>query len=329
MQIYGIDLSKDKFDVNYLSDLDQEVRKVIPNTMAGINKFLSTLPCDAVLVAEYTGVYGDLLLFMANAGNHTICMVPGYELLHSMGLVRGKSDPIDSRRIREYGQRHQDKLRPTAFDDEDLYELKELYALRRQLVEQNKQLKTTAQAEKSKPYCSVACHRMRLETMGELESRIDKIEQEMMGIISRHEELNKSYEIITSVNGIGFVTAMMLIIKTRNFRKINNARQFAAYAGVAPYPKSTGKSDYGSRISDIGDKEAKTLLYICARSASVHNKELSLYYIRRCKIDFKNHFYTLNCIANKLLKIIFKLVSDGTVYDQNYIRRDPRVNISH
>ena len=66
MQIYGIDLASEKFDVSY-SDADGNARHtVVRNNRTQIEKFLSQLPSDCRLVAEHTGVYGDLLLKLAD-----------------------------------------------------------------------------------------------------------------------------------------------------------------------------------------------------------------------------------------------------------------------
>ena len=67
MQIYGIDLAKEKFDVSFFDLKSKKVsnqtsHKVVKNNLKSIGRFLETLPSDAVLVAEHTGVYGDTLL---------------------------------------------------------------------------------------------------------------------------------------------------------------------------------------------------------------------------------------------------------------------------
>lgn len=69
MQIYGIDLAKEKFDVSFLrlsskSNVVTPVHHVVRNTENGIKAFLKGLPSDSVLVAEHTGVYGERLLKM-------------------------------------------------------------------------------------------------------------------------------------------------------------------------------------------------------------------------------------------------------------------------
>ena len=67
MQIYGIDLAKEKFDVSFFDLTSKKVsnqpsHKVVTNNLKGIGKFFKSLLSDAVLVAEHTGVYGDTLL---------------------------------------------------------------------------------------------------------------------------------------------------------------------------------------------------------------------------------------------------------------------------
>ena len=69
VQIYGIDLGMSSFDVSFLSE-SGSVRHLsgVKNTVHGISKFLLSLPSSAVLCAEHTGVYGDLLLRLCTLG---------------------------------------------------------------------------------------------------------------------------------------------------------------------------------------------------------------------------------------------------------------------
>jgi hypothetical protein len=57
--------------------------------------------------------------------NIPIALVPGYTIKHSLGLLKGKSDPLDARRIREYGERFTDKLVFSEYDKESIVELKQ------------------------------------------------------------------------------------------------------------------------------------------------------------------------------------------------------------
>ena len=93
------------------------------NGVVSISKFLSTVPKDALLCAEHTGVYGDLLVYLCNQVEIPIALVPGYTIKHSLGLLKGKTDPIDARRIREYGEHFTDKLVFSEYDEECIVEI--------------------------------------------------------------------------------------------------------------------------------------------------------------------------------------------------------------
>lgn len=326
VQIYGIDLAKDKFDVNYFDAKKQkEVHKVVKNTMSGINKFLCSLTENAYLCAEHTGVYGDLLLVMANNQGVRISYESGYKIKHSLGLQRGKSDPLDCKRIREYGERFFDKLKETKAPSEFMAELKELFLVRDELVQTKKRLQTADTNSKLKPYNSIVAHNIRQMQLQQAIASINKIESEILLLIQTDEECLHSYEIITSIKGVGLVTAVELILDTINFTKMETAAQCAAYAGIAPYPNSSGTIAHKSHTSPMANKKLKTLLYICAHQAYSHNKEFKLYYEKKTIIQKRHHYYAINAIANKLLRLIYSLIRKDVFFDPNFVRLDPRM----
>lgn len=330
MQIYGIDLAKEKFDVSFFDLTSKNAsgkpsHKVVKNNLKGIGKFLKTLPDDAVLVAEHTGVYGDTLLKCCTESNVKISFVGGY-VIHKYRATpdRAKTDLLDCAQLQDFGERFPDKLKYKKFPEESIYELRQLARHREMLVEQRKRLITADKSEDCRPCRSLAVKHSIDHIKDVLDSEICETEKEMLKVINGQVELLHNYEIVTSVDGVGLVTAVELLIKTNNFTTITTARQYSAYAGTAPYDKSSGKMDKGAHISKIGNRRSKTLLYICAESARLHNKEIKLYYERRTTIDKKPRHYVLNAIANKLLRIVFTLVEKDELYDKNFIRQDPR-----
>lgn len=331
MQIYGIDLAKEKFDVSFLQVSSKKgsakpMHRIVRNTDSGIRSFLKGLPSDSVLVAEHTGVYGERLLKSCSDMNVKIAYVGGH-VIHTYKSApdRGKTDELDCCVLREFGERFTDKLVYATFPDGAIYELRQLARQRTMLVDERKRITTADKTEECRPYRSETVKRSMERILDTLNQEIGKIERAMIAVIREHGDISNNYDIITSVNGVGLVTAVELIVKTKNFTSIKTARQYAAYAGTAPYEKSSGKMCRGAHISKIGNRRSKTLLYICAESARMHNKEIKLYYERRTQIDKKAHHYVLNAIANKLLKIIFSLVKKNEKFDACYIQNDPRV----
>ncbi|MCI1648975.1 MAG: hypothetical protein LKI39_09310 [Bacteroides sp.] len=78
--------------------------------------------------------------------------------------------------------------------------------------------------------------------------------------------------------------------------------------------------------SPLGDKHLKSLLFLCARSAKDHNKEILLYFIRKYQIEKKPYYLVMNNVANKLLRILYRLIHKEELYDRDYIQTDPRSN---
>jgi len=89
MQVYGIDLSKEKFDVNYIDNQGKEENKQVKSRLSDISRFLSIVSKEAVLCAEHTGMYGDLLVFLCNQKGIRIALTPGYTIKHSLGIFKG------------------------------------------------------------------------------------------------------------------------------------------------------------------------------------------------------------------------------------------------
>lgn len=323
MQVYGIDLSMEKFDVHYIDKNGKGKNKEVKNRLKDITKFLTSVADDAVLCAENTGTYGDLLVFICNLVGVKIALVPGYTIKHSLGLVKGKSDPIDASRIREYGERFIDKLTFKDYDSEDITELKSLYTLRSQLVSARKILRTGAHSRSVSPMQSISVKGHREKALESLDHQIKAVENEIEAIIMANEDLNESYQLATSVKGVGPVIATDLIIKTGNFDIIETARKASSFAGVCPFPNESGKMVGKRKTSPFADRKLKTLLYMGAKSAVKHNKEYQLYYQKK-KMEGKPHYLIMNNIANKLLRTVYSVVKNKTPYSADYVCIDPR-----
>lgn len=323
MQVYGIDLSMEKFDVNFIDANGKEKHREVKNKLSSISHFLDSVPKRCVLCAEHTGAYGDLLVYLSNQFNVQIALVPGYTIKHSLGITKGKSDSVDARRVREYGERFFDKLVFKEYDTEEIIELKSLYTLRTQLVKARKGLKTGCHGRSILPIQSIIVNKHIQQVLHNLDEEIKEVEAEIEAVIMANNDLKENYELAVTVKGIGPVIATDLIIKTGNFATIDTAKKASSFAGVCPFPNSSGKMVGKAKISPFADKELKSLLYMGAKSAVKHNKEYRLYYEKK-KMEGKPHFLIMNNVANKMLRTIYSVVKNKEPYRQDYICLDPR-----
>ena len=298
----------EKFDVNFIDAKGNEKNREVKNKVISISKFLSSVAEDGILCAEHTGIYGELLIYLCNQAEVPIALVPGYTIKHSLGLLKGKSDPIDSRRIREYGERFADKLVFSEYDQESIVELKQLYTLRSQLVKARKSLLTSDKGRGHLPLQSVSVHNHLQPVLFGLDTEIIAVEEEIEALIKADEDLNENYELVKSIKGIGPVIATDLLIKTGNFENIDTARKAASYAGVCPFPNSSGKMKGKSKTSPFADKKLKSLLFMGAKSAVKHNKEYRLYYQKK-EIEGKPHFFDSTVVGKDENRFAFLKIS--------------------
>lgn len=324
-QIYGIDLAKEKFDVNFLGLNGQEKSIVVDNRFNAIVHFLESIPDNAILCCEYTGVYGELLCNLAIAMGIAVARATGYEIKHSLGLQKGKTDKIDARRIREYAERFNDKLRFANALSPEIKELRKLYNLRAQLVKCRKMLITSESGNKCTDFQSLKAVQVTKGMIDNYNQAIDTLESEIVEIIKSQEDLLKNYKLVTSVIGIGQVTACELIVKTGNFTKLDSARKTASFAGICPFPNESGKMVKKSRVSSMSDKQLKTLLFMCSKAAVKSNPEYKLYFLRK-KQEGKPYYLIMNNVANKLLRTVFHLVKTGQEYHLGHVTEDPRIH---
>jgi transposase len=147
-----------------------------------------------------------------------------------------------------------------------------------------------------------------------LDTEIQVIEKELDRIIEEDPDLQKLYRLITSVKGIGKITARFLIVYTGGFTQFETWRKFASYCGIAPFPYRSGTSVKGrTKVSHLANKEGKSLLSMCAVSAIQCSPEMKTYYEKRVERG-KNKMSTLNIIRNKLLSRAFAVAQRGTPY---------------
>lgn len=314
----GIDVSKKTIDV-VIKDGDH---RIFNNSSAGFSQMVKWLEKhkhdlrSAVFCFENTGIYSLPLCLYFSQRKLPYVQVPGLAVNKSMGLKRGKSDRIDAQALADYAYLHRENLELTAPLDKDLVRLKQLFALRNRMVKQRagfianiKEMTALLGTKKTDVLIKTQS-----EMMGVLSNKIAHLEEEMFCIIKSNEKLNENLKLATSVKGIGLQTALLMLITTNNFTSFRNARSFACYAGIAPFEHQSGISYKGKvRVSQMANKQMKTLLGNAAATAIQFNPELKAYYNRRLA-QGKHKMSTLNIIRNKLVGRVFAAVTRKQPY---------------
>ena len=126
--------------------------------------------------------------------------------------------------------------------------------------------------------------------------------------------LHHLFTLITSVVGVGFVTAVNLIIYTQGFNIMCDSRKLACYCGVAPFPYESGISIKGrTKVSHMANKKLKTNLHLAALTAIKYDPGLKAYYHRKVS-DGKSKMCVINAVRFKLLARVVSVVKKGRIY---------------
>ncbi len=103
------------------------------------------------------------------------------------------------------------------------------------------------------------------ELVDALDTAIDEYDAEIEKLILGNATLAGRYMILTSIPGIGLITAVALICWMSELGSIGN-RQAAALVGVAPFANESGTKS-GARHIRGGRRRPRDVLYMAALSA--------------------------------------------------------------
>ena len=319
-EFIGIDVSKITLDVSLYHN---KGHKVFQNSKSGFKALLSwvkkqtkTTEENLVFCLEHTGIYSLNLCSFLQELELTYHLVSGLEIKRSLGIRRGKNDKIDAEGIAKYAYLHREELKPSELPAKSILKLRSLLTYRSKLVRQASAHKAQVTEIRSVlgPDAAPVILRSIQEVITVLEAQKKAIEEKILNLIEEEEELKETYRNICSIKGVGPILATTMITQTNNFRAFDTWRQFACYAGIAPFEHRSGSSYLGrTRVSSLGNRQIKALLSQAAATAILHNPEMKTYYQRRLK-EGKSKMSTLNIVRNKLVGRIFAIAKRKSPY---------------
>jgi len=322
----GIDVSKKTLDFAVLKGNELLFKWTGENDQPGIKKFWDKLKeqgsfCvnEAIFCMEHTGIYNQHLLSFLYAKKASVCLEAAVHIKLSSGLQRGKNDQIDAIRISQYAYKNSRELKLWQPKRQVIQQLKHLSGLRNRVMNAKKQLAVAlTELTSFDKAAGNDCKKLCKASLKALEDDVKRIELKMDQVISADDELKRIFSIVTSVEGIGKVTATEIIITTNEFKDITDPSKFACYAGVAPFEHSSGTSLKGKpRVSHKANKSIKSLLHMAALVSINYNSDLKAYYQRKVE-QKKNKMSVINAIRNKLIWRIFACVRNNRPYQKNY-----------
>lgn len=295
----GIDVAKQTFDAAIHPPLEPGARPDLSSlpvrsfnrTQAGINKLLAWIddqidnagldpdpfePKVRVLM-EATGKYSLELaawLIAARPQVQPAIVNPGFIAAHGKSLgARNKTDRADARIIARFGaERSPEPYQPLTPARTELRDLVRerltvvglLVALRARIAE-----KTSAK-QVTKSWA---------RQLKALETSRDELEAAIEALLKSSLEFKADLKLLTSIPGIGLITAATILAEIGDLRAFKRARALSAFVGLSARQWRSGTSINGrTRMSKRGNARVRAALYMPAVAIIRGDSALSRYY---------------------------------------------------
>jgi transposase len=325
----GSDVSKEWLDMSLVKEGKVLHHCQIDNKAVAIKRWLRQTQkefgysyADTLFSMEFTGLYNHHLLDVLNEQQAMVWLIPGLQISEGSthGLKRGKSDKQDAVRIAVYAGKNPEQVRLWRKPRGVIQELQTLLMLREKLQKTQHQYETTLKEYKSFSEATL-CKIVKETTSAMLKltrQQLAGVEKKISRLIHGDEKLRELSEYITSVDGVGLITAANLLVTTNEFLTITEAKQYACYAGVVPFKDESGKVKKKQKVSHKANKKMKKLFHLLAMSSIRMKGEMKSYYERKLA-EGKAKMSVLNAIRNKLILRIFSCVKHKKRYEKNYV----------
>jgi transposase len=300
----GIDVSKAKLDV---AVEPQEQTWQADNTGAGIASLVKRLGRlkPALIVVEATGGYeAHLVEALCAAGLPVARVNTGRVRKFAQGMNwLAKTDKIDARLLARFGEKANPRL--TQLPNEQEKRLAALVKRRKQVLdmlvaEQNR-------LENADP--DVLAYIQGSLTM--LKSQLDELDDAIKSHIDQAPDLKKKQNLLTTVPGVGKVTASTLTAQLPELGSCDR-KQIAALVGVAPFSHDSGKMR-GRRFIRGGRPAIRSVLYMAALSAIRFNPVIQAFYSRLISSG-KQFKVALVACMRKLLIILNAMIRNNQAW---------------
>lgn len=316
-----------------LGNMDENAEKSIyayktfPNNEKGFISLIDWVKKQTVteyplrFVMEATGVYHEPLAYFLSGKSYAVSIVMPNKITNFFKTLEIKTitDKSMSSAIALFG------LEKSPADWEPpkrvFRELRQLTRERDQLIAERTMLKNQLHAEQAETWPGD-------RTIGRLKDRIIFINEQLKEILSeiqmalKHDaELNKTVETITSIPGVGLLTAAVVLAETNGFELIKSQKQLTSYAGLDIKEKESGTSVKGKpKISKRGNKYLRKAMYLPSLAAIRYSARYKAIFVR---VVSRNGIKMKGAVAvqRKLLEMIFTMYKTKTIYREDYLQK--------
>jgi transposase len=200
-------------------------------------------------------------------------------------------------------------------------ELQQLTRERDQIVQERSVIKNQVHAENAESEPNQKSMERMQARIRFLNSQEKEINGDIAAIVNKNTDLKKVIDRVTSIPGVGELTAVIVLAETNGFELIRNKSQLSSYAGLDVREKQSGTSVKGKpRISKKGNRNLRKSMHLAALTAVKWDdnfREIYARLISKHGIKMK----ALIAIQRKILELIYVLFKNEIDYDKEYIAK--------
>jgi transposase len=314
MDILGIDLAKLTFDATVQTTTGVQHYQAFPNTSDGFTHLAAWLTQHGVTQVhacmEATNIYWEALATWLHGQGHTVSVVnpariKGYA---QATMQRNKTDKLDSAVIAAFCATHH----PTAWQP-----LTEAQRRLRALVRHRDDLlQTRLQQENRKRDATDALVVESLEAvLKAIATQLAQVEHQIKEHLAAHAELRTNVAVLTTIVGIGLVTATKLLAEFAAMDQYESAKAAAADTGVTPSHYESGTSvRRRPRMSKMGNANLRAALYFPAITA-IRCCPAFKAFADRLAAKGKPKKVIIGAVMRKMVHVVYGVLKHQTPYD--------------
>ena len=296
-----------------------------PNGFTGLVSWVRKLAEQAIgvrYVMEATGVYHEPLAYFLDALGLEVTIVLPSKISNYMKTLSVKSvtDKTAADAIALFGLER--KLDLWKKPHPIFKKIRQLTRERGQLIQARTIAKNQLHAEQCEAEPANRTIQRLKKQIAFLNTQVNEIEEELEVLLKSQEQVKRSVKIISSICGIGKLTAATVLAETNGFELVRNKRQLASYAGYDVREKQSGTSVKGKpRISKKGNKYLRKAMHLPALTTIRHDERYKAIYAR---LVSKHGIKMKAAVAvqRKLLELIYTIYKTGVPYDKNYLKKN-------
>jgi len=318
----GIDVSKETLDVAVIQDERRNHRQVT-NNGAGfeqLRRWLNKLKAtNGHVCLEATGQYSDAVatdLYQAGYRVSVVnpAQVKGYA---ESQLRRNKTDKQDAYLLADFCRTQQPQLWTPP--SPEWLELRSLVRHLADLVDARQQIANRLSAGHM-----AALVKAQSETQLKLlDQQIAEVKKAISDHLDHHPTLKHDKDLLTSIPGIGDLTAAKLMAECRELAHFDDVRQLVAFAGLNPQHHQSGTSvNRPSAISRRGNSTLRAALYMPAIVAKRFNPILHDFAERLAARGVLGKSQIV-ALMRKLLHLVFGVLKTGQPFDPHWSNPKP------